>query len=97
MQQDGEQRHEWQPMRAGPVPCIGMDWTDAWELAERPDTSPAARSCCRGGATGSRIWSNRIDERSGQIANEIDGAIAKRAIIQRLVRALGPTGKTAHL
>ena len=22
MQQDGEQRHEWQPMRAGPVPCI---------------------------------------------------------------------------
>ena len=30
-----------------------MDWTDAWEVAERPDTSPEARSCCRGGATGS--------------------------------------------
>ena len=37
-------------------------------------------------AAGSRIWSNRIDEQSGQIANEIDGAVAKRAIIERLVR-----------
>ena len=34
----------------------------------------------------SRIWSNRIDEHSGEIANEIDGAVAKRAIIQRLVQ-----------
>ena len=30
-----------------------MDWSDAWDVVERPDTSPAARSCCRGGATGS--------------------------------------------
>ena len=32
------------------------------------------------------VWSNRIEETSGRIANEVNGAVAKRAVIERLVR-----------